>query len=83
MSKCIAVLAGTYQEFWKYSRDWPDRKMVFCDHWPKFAGLEFSEVVEIGTFKSRPDALEIYQRVAPMVRPNAELRGRPLADGPA
>lgn len=70
MGKPIAVLAGTRQEFWEYSRDWPDREMVFCDSWPKFAGLEFSEVVEIGTFRSRPDALEIYQRVVPMVRPN-------------
>ena len=47
MSKCIAVLAGTYQEFLEYSRDWPDRQMVFCDSWPKFGGLDFQRLSKL------------------------------------
>jgi hypothetical protein len=70
MKKMIAVLAGTHREFKEFSRNNTDKNLVFCDGWPKFAGLVFSEFIEIGTFRSRPDALEIYVRVLPMVRPN-------------
>lgn len=63
----IAVLAGTYQEFCEYADQNKGKKLVFCDKWPNFVGLKFSEYVEIGTFRLRPDALDLYQRVMPMV----------------
>lgn len=67
--KPVAVLAGTFPQFREYERQHREQKLVFCDRWPYFAGLEFSSLVEVGTFRSRPDALDIYQRVVPMVRP--------------
>ena len=66
----VAVLAGTYAQFLDYASNHPKPKPVFCDRWPTFAGLEFSAMVEVGSFRQRQDALDIYQRVAPMVRPN-------------
>ena len=68
--RLIAVLAGTRNEFVEYKRRHSDKRLVFCDRWPEFAGVEFSEIVEIGTFRLRPDALQIYQQVLPMVRTN-------------
>lgn len=68
----IAVLAGTRNEFVEYKRQNSDKKMVFCNRWPEFAGFEFQDFVEIGTFRLRPDALQIYQQVLPMMRPNIE-----------
>lgn len=68
MIKRTAVLAGTYNEFAKYARNRPKQRLVFCDRCHQFSGIEFSDVVEIGTFRSRPDALDIYQCVMPMVR---------------
>lgn len=76
----IAVLAGTRNEFVEYKRLNNDKRLVFCDRWPEFAGLEFSEFVEVGTFGSRNDALVIYQRVLPMVRPNDRRRSMTVAE---
>lgn len=68
--KFIAVLAGTYQQFREYAKT-DDRRLVFCNRWPEFAGIEFDEVVQVGTFSDRPDALELYQYVLPKVRREA------------
>lgn len=67
----IAVLAGTRNEFVEYKRQHSDKRLVFCDRWPGFAGFEFQDFVEIGTFRLRPDALLIYQQVLPMVHHNS------------
>ena len=66
----VAILAGNRAQFLEWQRKNQEVRAVFCDQWPMFAGLEFSSMVEVGTFGLRPDALEIWQRVAPMVRPN-------------
>lgn len=63
----VAVLAGNFQEFSMY-RDNDAVKYVYCNNWPDFAGIEFHKLVEVGTFRKRRDALELYQRVLPMVR---------------
>ena len=70
-TQIVAVLAGTRAQFTEWQREHPDTRAVFCDYWPGFAGIEFTSMVEIGTFRKRPDALEIWQQVAPRVRPNA------------
>jgi hypothetical protein len=63
----IAVLAGTRAQFIEWQHTHKEVKAIFCDWWPAFAGLKFSAMVEIGTFRKRPDALEIWQKVVPMV----------------
>lgn len=72
----VAVLAGNRAQFLEWQRQNPEVRGVFCDQWPMFAGLEFSSMVEVGTFGLRPDALEMWQHVAPRVRPNALGKGR-------
>lgn len=67
-TKLIAILAGNYSQFKKWQQSNQDKQAVYCDYWPQFAGLEFSEMVEVGTFRERKDALDLWQRVAPMVR---------------
>lgn len=68
-----AVLAGNYAEFKEFSINNKDKDLVFCDAWPKFAGLRFTDVIEVGTFRSRPDAFDIYQKVLPMVRRDTKV----------
>lgn len=68
MTKRIAVLAGNHQQFLEYKRDHPNDHLTYCGEWPRFAGLEFHEMVEVGTFRNRKDALDIYQHVLPRVR---------------
>lgn len=70
--RTIAVLAGTFSEATKY-RDNDAVKYVYCNNWPDFAGLKFDSLVEVGTFRKRKDALEIYQRVLPMLIRHANL----------
>jgi hypothetical protein len=60
----VAVLAGTYAQFLSWQRENPGVRAVFCDQWPDFAGMEFSRVVEVGTFRGRKDAFELWRRVA-------------------
>lgn len=67
----VAVLAGTHKQFTQWCAANPTEQGYYCDEWPRFAGLEFSRMVEVGTFRLRKDALDLWQRVAPMVRPNA------------
>lgn len=64
----VAVLAGTHREFLEWELAHKEVRSVFCDRWPKFAGLKFSKMVECGTFRQRKDAFELWLRVAPMVR---------------
>lgn len=64
----VAVLAGTRVQFIEWKRQNRDVNAVFCDKWPMFAGIEFSRMVEIGTFNLRDDARVIRQQVGPMVR---------------
>ena len=63
----VAVLAGNFQEFSAY-RDNDAVKYVYCNNWPDFAGIRFNKFIEVGTFRKRPDALELYKRVLPMIR---------------
>ena len=63
----VAVLAGNFQEFSIY-KDNDALKYIYCNNWPDFAGIEFHRFIEVGTFRKRPDALQLYQRVLPMVR---------------
>ena len=67
----VAVLAGTHKQFMGWCADNTQERGIYCDEWPRFAGLEFSRVVEVGTFRQRKDALDLWQRVIPMVRPNS------------
>lgn len=73
--KPVAVLAGNSAQFYEYARQNPVPKPIFCHQWPDFGGIEFSKLVMVGTFKKRQDALEIYSRVLPMVRPDAKAEG--------
>lgn len=68
----VAVLAGTHEQFRLWANANQTERGVYCDVWPLFAGLEFTRMVEVGTFRLRKDALELWQRVAPMVRPNVQ-----------
>lgn len=77
VSQLVAVLAGNRAQFREWEIAHKDVRAVFCDRWPDFAGLEFSQMIEIGTFKSRKDALELWQRVAPMVMANAQGEALP------
>ena len=75
VSPLVAVLAGNWAQFREWENAHKDVRAVFCNRWPNFAGLEFSQMIEIGTFKSRKDALELWQRVAPMIRANVQIEG--------
>jgi hypothetical protein len=48
----VAVLAGNYSEFRCWSSNNPEINGIFCDKWPRFAGLKFKEIIEIGSFRS-------------------------------
>jgi len=65
----VAVMAGNKTQFDDWANKNPDLHGIFCDDWPRFAGMEFEKAVEIGTFRARKDALGIWQKVMPMVRP--------------
>lgn len=66
----VAILAGSYAQFLEWEATHPYVRAVFCDEWPRFAGYEFSEIIEVGTFRQREDAAELWQMVVPMVRPS-------------
>ena len=67
--QAVAILAGNHAQYLEWQRHNPSIRGVYCDQLPMFAGIEFSKMIRIGTFEYRPDALEIYQYVVPMVRP--------------
>ena len=70
MKPVVAILAGTFQEFREFANAHPEINAVFCGSCHMFNGIEFSHFIEIGTFRKRENALEIYTRVMPMIRRN-------------
>jgi len=59
----VAVLAGTYEQFEHWCAEHPKECCVYCDEWPRFAGLRFVRMVEVGTFRQRNDAVELWKKV--------------------